>query len=53
MKKNYINMNDENWIDEYDFLRDVIGIVKEEIKGNFLIAYVNKTDYEGATEKEV
>lgn len=52
MKKIYINMNDENWIDEYDFLYDVVGIIKEETKGNFLIVYVNKTDYENATETE-
>lgn len=46
-------MNNENWLDKYDFLYDVVGIIKEEIKGNFLVVYINKTDYENTTEKEV
>lgn len=52
MKKIYINMNNADWLDEYDFLKDVVGIIKEEIKGNFMIIYVNKADYENATEIE-
>ena len=45
-------MNTIEWLDEYDFIRDVVGIVKEEIQGKFLIVYVNKADYENAIEKD-
>lgn len=29
MKKIYIDMTKEDWLDEYDFYRDVIGIIEE------------------------
>ena len=51
MKKIYINMNAIEWLDEYDFVRDVVGIVREEIQGNLLIVYVNKADYENVMEE--
>lgn len=29
MKKIYIDMTKEDWLDEYDFYRDVVGIIEE------------------------
>jgi hypothetical protein len=52
MKKIFIRFNNEDWLDEYDFLRDVVGIVKEETKGNVgIMVYVNETDYNNAMEE--
>lgn len=52
MKKIFIRFNNEDWLDEYDFLRDVVGIIKEETKGNVgIMVYVNKADYENAMEE--
>jgi hypothetical protein len=52
MKKIFIRFNNEDWLDEYDFLRDVVGIVKEETKGNVgIMVYVNEADYNNAMEE--
>ena len=52
MKKIKINFNKKDWLDDYDFLRDVVGNIKEENVDEGIIVWVNKEDYNNAIEEE-
>jgi hypothetical protein len=52
MKKIFISFSKEDWLDQYDFLHDVVGIIVEETKWNVgIVVYVNETDYKFAMEE--
>lgn len=52
MKKIKINFNKKDWLDDYDFLRDTVGIIKEENTDKGIVVWVNEKDYNDAIEEQ-
>ena len=54
MKKIYIDTTKENWLDEYDFYRDVVGIIEEIYYDDMVEIFVDDEIYrEVMGEEEV